>query len=106
MLCYAIELALKGYLVALDPARRDIFNEPLRHDLNLLMNEAISSGLSLSAEKQAIINDLQQAHKKFWDRYPRGVVGLTAIEQFAPAARELLRAALPLPLSQSSPSRE
>jgi hypothetical protein len=28
MLCHAIELALKGYPVALDPARRDIFNEP------------------------------------------------------------------------------
>jgi hypothetical protein len=105
-LCHAIELALKGYLVALDPARRNIFNEPLRHDLNLLMNEAISGGLSLSAETQASINDLQQAHKKFWHRYPTDLVAFTAIEQFAPAARELLRAALPSPLSQSSPSPE
>jgi hypothetical protein len=48
--------------------------------------------LHLTPETQERIRALAEAHSKFWHRYPRddGIIEVFVIEQFIPAAHELI----------------
>ena len=58
------------------------------------MTEAVGKGFYLTPETQVGISALTDAHSEFWHRYPKaeGLVEFFTIEQFAPAAGELLNA--------------
>jgi hypothetical protein len=91
MLCHAIELALKAYLAFHGATHKALTERSLRHNLTELLTQATKKGLSLSASAQADINLLQEAHEKYWHRYPKedGKPVFT-IDQFKRPARELL----------------
>ena len=89
MLCHAIELALKAYLAAHGATAQELKN--FRHNLTALLEEAINKGLSLSDTAQKDIKALQEAHEKFWHRYPKeDAKPVLVIEQFEATAGELL----------------
>jgi hypothetical protein len=89
MLCHAIELALKAYLAAHGTTAQQL--KDFRHDFTALLKETTNKGLSLSASTQQGIKDLQEAHEKFWHRYPKeDGKPVFVIKQFKPAAHELL----------------
>ena len=91
MLCHAIELALKAYLAAHGATAQQLKNSKFKHNLTALLSEAINKGLSLSASAQKDIKDLEEAHQKYWHRYPKeDGKPVFVIEQFEAAARELL----------------
>jgi hypothetical protein len=92
VLCHAIELALKAYIAAHGATARELQNFKIRHNLTALLNKAINKGLSLSASAQKDIKDLQEAHEKFWHRYPKeDGKPVFVIDPFESAARELLK---------------
>ena len=91
MLCHAIELALKAYLAHKGATYGQL--KGFGHDLRELLINATQKGLSLTAPTQRGIDILNQAHSKFWHRYPTpegGPWGFPTIGQFAGAARELI----------------
>jgi hypothetical protein len=94
LLCHSIELALKAHLLLRGASPEELREYELRHNLNKLVTEAIKKGLHLTAETQDGISALTDAHSEFWHRYPKaeGLPSFFTIEQFAPAARELLNA--------------
>jgi hypothetical protein len=56
-----------------------------------LLTRATNKGLSLSATAQRDIGLLTEAHEEFWHRYPKeDGKSVYTIDQFEPAARELL----------------
>jgi HEPN domain-containing protein len=93
LLCHAIELALKAYLAKLGATPEHLKYE-FGHKLDELLTEAVEKGLHLTPETQQRIMALAEAHRKFWHRYPRddGKIEVFTIEQFIPAAHELLNA--------------
>ena len=88
LLCHSIELALKAYL-ALSGATPEQLKYDFGHKLDELIDEAVKKGLPLSATIQEEIKHLNKAHTEFRHRYP-GEGPVFIIEQFIPAARELL----------------
>jgi hypothetical protein len=94
LLCHSIELALKAYLAKLGATPKQLRQLDRRHNLNKLVTEAVEKGLHQTPETQKGIKALTEAHAKFWHRYPRddGKVEVFVIEQFIPAAHELLNA--------------
>ena len=94
LLCHSIELALKAYLAKYGATPQYLREFDLRHNLDRLVTEAVEKGLHLTPETQEGIRALAEAHAKFWHRYPRddGKIKVFTIEQFIPAARELLNA--------------
>jgi len=93
LLCHAIELALKAYLAHHGAARKELTAKNVRHGLTKLLKRATNKGLSLSASAQKDIGLLNEAHEKFWHRYPKEVgKPVPTIDQLQPAARELLDA--------------
>jgi hypothetical protein len=93
MLCHAIELALRAYVAGRRGlTQTQLYNE-FRHDLKDLLTEAISLGLSISSAAQQGITLLDEAHTKYWPRYPREDGGpVWVIDHFEPYAAELLEA--------------
>lgn len=71
MLCHAIELALKAYLASRGKKIADLKKNPFGHDLKNLLTEAINSGLSIGPLARGEIEQLNEAHTKFWHRYPK-----------------------------------
>jgi len=94
LLCHAIELALKAYLAKLGATSQHLRQFERRHKLDRLVTEAVERGLHLTPETQERIRALSKAHSNFWHRYPRddGKIEVFVIEQFIPAAHELLNA--------------
>jgi hypothetical protein len=92
LLCHSIELALKAYLAKLGATPQMLKQFDRRHALDRLVTEAVEKGLHLTPETQKGIRALAEAHAKFWHRYPRddGKIEVFVIEQFIPAAHELL----------------
>jgi hypothetical protein len=94
LLCHAIELALKAYLAKLGATPQHLRQFERRHALDRLVAEAVEKDLHLTQETQERIRALAEAHANFWHRYPRddGKIEVFVIEQFIPAAHELLNA--------------
>jgi hypothetical protein len=94
LLCHSIELALKAYLAKLGATPQHLKQWERGHKLDKLVTEAVEKGLHLTPETQELIRALAEAHAKFWHRYPRddGKLKVFVIEQFIPAAHELLSA--------------
>ena len=93
LLCHSIELALKAYLARRGATPEQLRKFELRHNLDQLMDEAVEKGLPLPTPTQELIKALSEAHSKFWHRYPTDdelANKVYVIEQFIPAARELL----------------
>jgi hypothetical protein len=90
LLCHSIELALKAYL-ALVGTTPEQLKKDFGHKLNQLVDEAVEKGLPLTTTTQEEIKHLNVAHTEFRHRYP-GVGPVYIIEQFIPAAKELLDA--------------
>jgi len=93
MLCHAIELALKAYLAHEGVSYRQLKND-FGHNLTELLTDAIRKGLSLTEATQMAIEMLNEAHSKFWHRYPTiegGPWSFATIGQFEGAARELIQ---------------
>lgn len=90
MLCHAIELALKAYLTGRGHTTYDL-RKGFGHDLEKLLTVAINSGLPLGVLARSEIERLNEAHTKFWPRYPQEERKLIfLIEPFEPYAVELL----------------
>jgi hypothetical protein len=91
LLCHAIELALKAYLAKVGATSEQLKYE-FGHKLGKLLDEAVDMGPRLTTETQERIKLLNEAHSKFWHRYPRGdgKFEVYVIEQFIPAAHELI----------------
>ena len=94
LLCHSIELALKAFLLHRGATLDELKDRGLRHKLDKLVTEAVAKGLPLKQETQNGIRALTDAHSEFWHRYPKaeGLREFFTIEQFAPAAYELLNA--------------
>ncbi len=91
MLCHAIELALKSYLIAHGATTQQLTQKTFRHSMTELITQAIDKGLSLTETTRDDIKRLHEAHEKYWHRYPKeNAKPVFIIEQFEPAARELL----------------
>ncbi|MGJ5155397.1 hypothetical protein [Bradyrhizobium sp. HKCCYLR1023] len=71
MLCHAIELALKAFLLARGRTVPELRSRPFGHDISALMTEAIGLGLSIGPLARSEIDRLSKAHEEFWHRYPR-----------------------------------
>jgi hypothetical protein len=92
MLCHAIELALKAYLAHEGASYKDL--KDFGHNLSQLLTDATQKGLSLTAPTRTAINTLNEAHTKFWHRYPTPEGGpwtFPMIGGFEGAARELIQ---------------
>jgi hypothetical protein len=92
LLCHSLELALKAYLAKLGATTEHLRKLERRHNLNKLLDEVVEKGLHLTSGTQEGIRALAEAHSKFWHRYPRddGIIEVFVIEQFIPAAHELI----------------
>jgi hypothetical protein len=91
MLCHAIELALKAYLAYKGATYQQL--KGFGHNLTEALTRATNKGLSLTADTQWKINNLNQAHTEFWHRYSDEDGGpwmFPTIGQFEGAARELI----------------
>ena len=94
LLCHSVELALKAFLLHRGATLDELKDFDIRHKLDKLVTEAVAKGLHLKQETQEGISALTAAHSQFWHRYPKaeGLTQFFTIEQFAPAAYELLNA--------------
>jgi hypothetical protein len=93
VLCHAIELALKAYL-AHEGATYEQLKDDFGHKLTELLTEATQKGLSLTTPTHEAIIALNEAHTKFWHRYPTiegGPWKFPTIGQFEGAMNELIR---------------
>jgi hypothetical protein len=93
MLCHAVELALKAYLLHHGAKPSELKAKAVRHSINELLTRATNIGLLLSPAVQSDIRLLHEAHEKYWHRYPmEEAKPVYVIEQFEPPARQLLDA--------------
>jgi hypothetical protein len=70
LLLFALELALKAYLVDVGTPDRALRRPNVRHDLRELSDLASNANLNLAnAELAAVINDYRQEHKDHFFRY-------------------------------------
>jgi hypothetical protein len=66
LLCHAVELVLKAYI----GLHRDLTKDDFIHDLKKLLDEAINLGLRISPLARHELELLNEAHTKYWPRYP------------------------------------
>jgi hypothetical protein len=71
MLCHAVELALRAYLVSRGVADASLRRRGLMHNLKPLMIKALGAGLPLDVPTSIKITQLDEAHREYWHRYPR-----------------------------------
>ena len=71
LLCHAAELGLRAFLLSRGARESDLQASAFRHNLKKLLAEAIKRGLALSSSARDEIELLDEAHAKFWHRYPR-----------------------------------
>ena len=93
MLCHAVELLLKAFLLHRGTKLEELKKYPIRHSLVELMRWAQDQGLKLDAEVTRDIELLSEAHEAFWHRYPRKEAKpVYVIEQFEATADALFKA--------------
>jgi hypothetical protein len=93
LLCHAIELALKAYLVRHGHITAKLKSGAFGHKLDKLLTKAVDLGLPLGVSARGEIELLNEAHAENWPRYPKEESKpVFVIEQFEPHAVELLRA--------------
>jgi hypothetical protein len=83
LFCHAIEISLKAYLVHLgDDA--ELVKEKYGHNIKKLLQDCKKRGLAISADTVAGLSMLNQAHQKYWSRYPKQdwTTGIPTIPQF------------------------
>jgi HEPN domain-containing protein len=91
LLCHAVELALKAYLLWCGTGRRKLRHK-YGHDLTKLVGEATKLGLPLAPHTAAEIDALNEAYMKNWPRYPEHVLQVCTIDQFEIYARDVITA--------------
>jgi hypothetical protein len=94
MLCHAVELALKAFLLASGVPIKDLENnKKFGHKIVDLMDEARKRGLQIGPLERSELVQLHEAHARYWPRYPRKEGGpIFAIEPFQPYVVKLLEA--------------
>jgi hypothetical protein len=94
LFCHSVELALKAYIVWHSGLTDTEVKNRFGHDLKKLLTEAVRLGLSLTPSARSGLELLDEAHRKFWPRYPRAEGGLPVfvIDSFEPHAVELIDA--------------
>lgn len=94
MLCHAMELALKAFLLAHGVPSRDLeSNRIFGHNIAELLNEAHKRGLQIGPLERSELEQLHKAHAGYWPRYPRKVTDpVFLIEPFEPYVLKLLEA--------------
>jgi hypothetical protein len=104
LLCHAIELALKAYLLFHGATADEIKNPSLRHNLKELLEQAIQKGLPIGPCTRSELELLHDAHTKYWPRYPKQDANLVFIlDPFEPYAVELLCSVATALLSRYKP---
>jgi hypothetical protein len=92
LLCHAIELALKAFLILRGVSSGTLKSPTFRHNLKQLLAEAVNYGLPLGVLARSELEHLDEAHGKFWPRYPRAhAKPVFIIDPFVLYAEELLR---------------
>ncbi len=93
LFCHAIELVLKAFLAYQGYSQKELI-DIFGHDLEALLAKSIDLGLQLSApQTRGNIGLLNEAHAKYWPRYPRETAApVFVIEQFEPDAQDLFTA--------------
>jgi len=92
LFCHSIELVLKAYLAHHGLTEKQLRDQPYRHDIKNLLDQAIKCGLRLSTNTRAIITLLTEAHTKYWPRYPiRKSEGVVLIYQCEADADKLFK---------------
>jgi hypothetical protein len=94
MLCHAIELALKAYILFRGQrTMSQLEKQELGHKLDKLLSEAVTAGLLVGILARSEIELLNEAHTKYWARYPKkDDKPVFVIDDFEVYAVELLRA--------------
>ncbi|WP_316237651.1 hypothetical protein [Bradyrhizobium sp. SZCCHNR1015] len=112
MLCHAVELALKAFLLAHGVPLKDLeSNQIFGHQLDALLKEADERGLEIGPQERAELEKLHAAHTGYWPRYPMKEAGpVFLIEPFEPcvvkllvAVRAAIRGGFPLHVQYGSP---
>ena len=93
LLCHAIELALKAFLLHKGISEKDIIAFEVRHNLAELLGMALEKGLELRPNIAPQIVLLAEAHRKHRPRYPdKGEAARFLIDEFEPDAAHLVAA--------------
>jgi HEPN domain-containing protein len=91
MACHAVELALKAFLAARGRSV-DELAKGFGHDLKKLLDEAMSEGLTIGVLARGELEQLNEAHTRFWHRYPKfDSKPVFIIDQFEVYIDELFR---------------
>jgi hypothetical protein len=92
LLCHAVELVLKAYIALRRGLTQAELRDNFRHDLEKLLNEAIRLGLTIKSSAREI-KQLNEAHTKYWPRYPKeDAEPVFVIERFEQSVEELFKA--------------
>ncbi|WP_315716650.1 MULTISPECIES: hypothetical protein [unclassified Bradyrhizobium] len=94
MLCHAVELALKAFLLAQGVPLKDLENNRIfGHRIDALLKEAHEHGLAIGPLERSELEQLHAAHAGYWPRYPMKKAGpVFRIEPFEPYVVKLLEA--------------
>jgi hypothetical protein len=93
LLCHAVEIGLKAFLVSRGVPEPELRTAKFGHKIAPLMLEARDKGLNIGVLAASEIMQLHEVHAKYWQRYPREEgKPVFAIESFEPYVRELLQA--------------
>ncbi len=113
MLCHAVELALKAFLLAHGVPLKDLeSNQKFGHKIDALLKEAHDRGLKIGPLERSELEQLHAAHAGYWPRYPMKEARLVfLIEPFEPyvvrlleAVRTAIRGGLALHVQYGTPS--
>jgi hypothetical protein len=92
LLCHAVELVLKAYIALRRGLTQSELRDNSQHDLEKLLNEAIRLGLTIKSSAREI-KQLNEAHTKYWPRYPKeDAEPVFVIERFEQSVEELFKA--------------
>ena len=69
---FALECALKAFLVHSGVPKTELKSHRLRHDLNMLFGRAIEHGFKPRPTERQIIEATSEPHREFRFRYPGG----------------------------------
>ena len=93
LLTHAVELALRTYLIQTGVPDGKLRGPPLRHNLKQLLIDSVNAGLPVRPAARREIELLDEAHRRFWHRYPREVTKpVFVIDYFEAHGTELLQA--------------
>ena len=93
LLCHSVELILKAYIAARCSLTSDELKRDFGHNLEKLLDKAIAEKLPISASAAGEIKLLNEAHTKYWPRYPREEAKeVFVIGQFEAPIEELFKA--------------